>query len=201
MENTTSQKCIQIILSHVPFKNNTTKSITFTKCTTDKQIYFSEIFEYLEYITQINKRYFTLTIGKKNINYVNLFYTRTHSSKTFNASGEFIVLNVSIDINADKKILAYHTSLLRTIKKEYKKEMLKELFKYTTLKFNSNNYILIEYYKLLFSFELFTNNLCQTDLLTVKNNLFYIINNHKNYSYNDLEFTQNTLNNYCRSII
>jgi len=198
MKNAAHQKCVQIILSHVPFKNNTTKSLTFTKYTVDKQIYFSEIFEYLERITNINKRYFTLTIGKKNINYVNLFYTRTYSSKTLNVSDEFVVLNVSIDINADKKILTYHTSLLRNIKKEYKKEMLEELFKYTTLKLNSNNYILIEYYKLLFSFELFTNNLNQTDLLAVKNNLFYIINNHKNYSYNDLEFTHNTLNNYCR---
>ena len=133
MKNAAHQKCVQIILSHVPFKNNTTKSLTFTKYTVDKQIYFSEIFEYLERITNINKRYFTLTIGKKNINYVNLFYTRTYSSKTLNVSDEFVVLNVSIDINADKKILTYHTSLLRNIKKEYKKEMLEELFKYTTL--------------------------------------------------------------------
>ena len=121
MENTTSQKCVQVILSQVPFKNNTTRSLTFTKYTSDRQIHFREIFEYLEHITNINKRYFTLTIGKKNINYVNLFYTRTYSSKTFNVSDEFVVLNVSIDINADKKILTYHNSLLRNIKKEYKK--------------------------------------------------------------------------------
>ena len=79
--------------------------------------------------------------------------------------------------------------------------MLKELFKYTTIKLNSNNHIILDYYKLLFSFELFTNNLSQNNLLIIKNNLFFVIHNHNDYSYENLVFAQDILNNYCRSII
>ena len=200
--NKSSNKCIQIILSHVPFKDNSSRSLTFTKYSSENFIHYREVFEYLENKTGIHKRYFVLTIGKTNINYVNMFYNKNYESKIYEVKDNLTVFNVNIDINADKKILQYHKSILASInRQDFKKEALMELFKYTKLRFTSKNYILLDYYRILFSYKLFKDNVKKNDLLIIRNNLLNIIHNSEIvHTYDDLKFTHTTLNNYCHSI-